>query len=157
MAVNNAQNFVISKKQIGIVFDTTYLKSQSSLYGPPKGIYMVDNGAATGSQGEDSQELVTVCNVNDTVSWYAVPMNPTLNDKVSITGWGFNDNNTYDIFNGGQGYPASVNGQATGDYWAGKVFNKTNGNTVGYNLQILIEYANGDTHTIRWDPFLIVK
>ncbi|ASZ14255.1 hypothetical protein KTO58_02660 [Chitinophaga pendula] len=158
MAVNNARDFVVSKKQIGIVFDTAYLRTQPSGSGPDTGIYMVDNALAEGSSDEDGQELVTVCKVNDTVSWYAVPMNPTLNDTVVITGWSFNNGDTYDIFNGGQGKPASVNGEDTGNYWAGKVFKSTDGTEVGYQLQILITYgADGYQHPINWDPFIVVK
>lgn len=147
---NDAQVLSNVRPQIklAVVCDTTKLKTSGT---PAAHIYMIDNREdANGPQAnryqEGGAELKTVCNVNDDISWYVVPLNPTLGDVIEEVYFVNRAGN--DVFQGNIGSPKQQDGFP--NFLIGRL--RTAGD-LNYTLKFKIKYKGDSTSKdITWDP-----
>jgi hypothetical protein len=142
---------------ISIAVDTAYVASQSGR-NISKGIYMMDNMKANGSQYEGTLELSTQCPVGSLIGFKVQPINSlgTSGDKVIITGFTVSQGNVFTA--AGQPIAVSEDPSTPPDYtyWVGQALN-----TGSQTYQIQIKVTTGQLHPvsyfINWDPFITAQ
>ncbi|ASZ09824.1 hypothetical protein KTO58_26840 [Chitinophaga pendula] len=134
--------------KLAVVCDTTKLKDAGT---PAAHIYMIDNRVvANGPQAnryeEGGAELKTVCDVNDDISWYVLPLNPTLGDVIEEVY--FVNRSGQDVFQGNIGSPKPQEGFP--NFLLGHL--RTKGD-LNYTLKFKIRYKNDpNLKEVTWDP-----
>lgn len=148
MIKNFSVTGVIPQRVINIAVDTAYLYSQTSGQYAGNGIYMMDNGYESGSNGEGSSELSTNVNANSGVAFNVFPIDlyGQQGDSVEIVGIEISSGtNIFGNFGMPQQQPSTSAYQ-----WLGTAM--TQGKCT-YQLKIGVSVGGAPTKYFWWDPF----
>jgi hypothetical protein len=144
-----AASTVIPARVINIAVDTAFLYSQTSGPYSGTGIYMMDNNAAGGSQGEGGLELSSLVTAGFGVAFNAVPIDLAAGQTDSVEIVGFEISSGVNVF-GNWGWPTEQ--PATSSYqWIGTAM--TQGQCV-YQIKIGVSVGGAPLKYFWWDPYL---
>ena len=133
---------------ITIAIDTSYIISQRGGT-VTTGVYMFDNQLDNGSTGEGILELSSCINAGQIIGFEVVPIDPTTNDTVAITGFNVSQGNVF----GSTGYPIPT---PKPSYWLAQAVNAGQ-----QTYQIQVKVTSGGVRStdyyVNWDPYITAQ
>ncbi|NHB97505.1 hypothetical protein C5470_14350 [Photorhabdus stackebrandtii] len=118
-----------------------------------KGVYIIDNRANIGSTSQGTMTANTFVRLRDYIGFYIMPIDPTLNDTVSIEGFQIITGNVF----GTDGYPEFISNTKEypeGSFWIGRAESAPTPNiATTYKIKCKLKTGGLKARTIyfEWD------